>query len=364
VSPITAPAGTTPRSGAPPGPRRATAPGRTGAGGTAHDGTGIQRQSTHAGAGAPLDNRIPEILARVDLASLVDRYAGQKRRVGARATYRCPSPDHDDHHPSFTVEAGRWRCWSACARSGDAIDLLMWLGRVDKGTAVECLAEMVGLGRPAKAPTQSPTTQALPAEAAERLLGQFLSERGWCPETAAELALQVVTDQRGRPRVRFPFRWQGETVGWQDRLLAEGEPRWLSSAGPIRCPYEVDRLARAHEVGALWVVEGISDCAAMIDAWPDAAVVGIPGASGLKPQWAQAFAGLVVYVVADADDAGQQMRASIDQQLGPLAAATHHVRVRDEHHDLDGWRRAYGDDNRFEAEIMRMVDGEPWEVTL
>jgi len=220
--------------------------------------------------------------------------------------------------------------------------------------AIRRLAERVGLARerPVTTSRGHEPGRNLPPDQERRLLTTFLAERRWCSETATELGLSVVLDQRGRRRVRFPFRLADQPIGWQDRLLGPGEPRWLSSPGPIRCPYEVDRLTRAHEVGAVWMVEGVSDCAAVIDAWPDAAVVGVPGAGGLKPTWVSAFVGLAVYIVADADDAGDKLRASVDQYLSPVAAAVHHVRVPPAQHDLDGWRLACGEDRRFEAELM------------
>ncbi len=134
--------------------------------------------------------------------------------------------------------------------------------------------------------------------------------------------------------------------------MGDDEARWLSSPGPIWTPYEADRLDHAHAAGNVFVVEGISDCASLIDAYQDPAVVGIPGAGGLKPGWAAAFSGLVVWCVTDNDTAGLQLRASVDQMLGPVAAGIHHVLVPEPHHDLDDWRRACPSSEVFDGELM------------
>lgn len=168
-----------------------------------------------------LDDRIPQILERVDLPALVvNEGGGESSRPD---TYHCPNPPHEDRKPSFTVKAGRWKCWSACDESGDAIDLLVWLRGMTKAEAIETLAAMVGLERvdtglslgtvhrtlsgaanatpdPAFAPDAEP---ALPDG---DLLTRWCRQRGWGPWIVEALGLSLVTDAYGRWRVRFPFR--------------------------------------------------------------------------------------------------------------------------------------------------------------
>ena len=57
---------------------------------------------------------IDEILARTDLAALLDEFAQPAQR-GRR--WHCPLTEHDDHHASVTMRRDhrgheRWRCWS------------------------------------------------------------------------------------------------------------------------------------------------------------------------------------------------------------------------------------------------------------
>src|SRR5438309_533629 len=91
---------------------------------------------------APRDERITDLLARIDLEVLVEGYAGApRRRGGATTTFHCPHPAHDDRRPSFTVSRSgdrqRFRCWSACGVTGDAIDLLKWLEGCTTSEAID-----------------------------------------------------------------------------------------------------------------------------------------------------------------------------------------------------------------------------------
>jgi DNA primase len=308
------------------------------------------------------DDRIPVILQRVDLVALVERYAGPGRQSAGTTTFRCPNPAHADHHPSFSVKSGRWRCWSQCGTSGDAIDLLVWLGKAgSKAEAIELLGAEVGVGR--RDEPRSACTRPLSESGQRQIVARYLEQRGWPVQLADELGLTVVADQYGYRRIRHPFRLRGEVVGWQDRAVdANARLRWLSSQGPIRCPYEADRLRRAVEVGEVLVVEGVSDLCAVVAAFTAPAVVGIPGAWGFKPEWAAAFHGLDAYLATDNDAAGAQLRKTIWQALWGVARSVRVVWIPEQYKDIAAWQLATGDLERFAVELeAACAIAEGWE---
>ncbi len=231
---------------------------------------------------------------------------------------------------------------------------MVWLDGITKAEAIEKLAAQVGLERPAMAGRRR---RSLDAHTAERMLHGFLDRRGWPRELAIELDLSVTIDAYGHPRVRFPFRLKGEVVGYQDRAIGSARLRWLSPQGQrIICPYEADRLDRAAtETGEAMVVEGVSDTVAIIASIPDAVVVGIPGVSGFKAEWAPAFAGLRVWIVGDSDAAGETFRARCDTLLAPVAKKVLHLRVPACFHDVDSWRQAAHDNGDFAAELLETL---------
>jgi DNA primase len=102
---------------------------------------------------SPIERRprwgIEDILARTDLARLLDEYATPAAHNLRNRRWHCPDPHHDDHHASVTMRTDhrgheRWRCWSGDHR-GDAIDLVMLAHRVDRRDALDILARRVGL---------------------------------------------------------------------------------------------------------------------------------------------------------------------------------------------------------------------------
>ena len=83
---------------------------------------------------------IEDILARTDLARLLDDYAVPAAHNLRNRRWHCPDPHHDDHRASVTMRTDhrgheRWRCWSGDHR-GDAIDLVMIAQGVDRRDAL------------------------------------------------------------------------------------------------------------------------------------------------------------------------------------------------------------------------------------
>ena len=293
------------------------------------------------------DDRIPHLLARVDLVELVGRLGGtEAKRSGESVTFHCPHPGHEDRNPSFTVKGPRWKCWSVCAAGGDAIDLLVWLKGCTKAEAIEELASLVGLDRRERALPPAPD------------LLRWCAGRGWGPHVVEALGLSIVVDDYGRPRVRFPFRLAGAVPYHQDRAMTVGGRfRWLSPKGGRPIPYEADRMALAAERGHVFIVEGVTDTAALVDVYSSPAVVGVPGVGAWRPSWAAAFAGLSVYVVADNDEAGADFRATLAADLSPVARDVCHVRIPAPFNDLAAWR-ARLDAGAFDEQMMATVEAE------
>ena len=342
------------------------------------------------------DTNIRDALDRVDLAALVSRFAGPGRSNHATTTFRCPHPDHDDRTPSFTVTRHRdgrhrWRCWSRCDASGDAADLLVWLGRA-RDTA-DALDQLTGTAwrtrndwtpKPAPAPrttTPAPVREPEPERPAPaEVLARFCEARRWPLELAEAWELRPVLDRNGRPRVRFPYRLRGAEVWGNARALdADTRPKYLGDPGTRPCPFGADRLDgadwhdpdrcdcntahpaehRTTRTGVVFLTEGEPDAVALTAGWPswrwqDAPVLGIPGVQALRGPWARAFAGLVVYLAADNDPAGDDYRTRASEVLTTAGASVRHLRVPPEHNDVSDWHAA--DPARFARELADALE--------
>lgn len=290
------------------------------------------------------DDRIPEILARVDLVELVGRLGGiEAKRTGATVTFHCLAPSHEDRNPSFTVKGGRWKCWSVCAAGGDAIDLLVWLKGCTTAEAIEELSAGVGLERRPEYPVPPAVTT-------------WCAQRGWGAHVVSELGLTLVEDAYGRPRIRFPFRLDGAVPYHQDRAVDDSvKLRWLSPPGSRPIPYEGDRMRLAAERGHVFIVEGVTDVVALVDVYASPAVVGIPGVQAWRASWAEAFRGLGVYLIGDNDPAGEKFRAQVSGDLQGVARAVWNVRVPERFVDVAAWRRGL-DPEAFDAQLMAAVE--------
>jgi hypothetical protein len=95
--------------------------------------------------------RIDDVLARTDLADLLDQLAEPAMFATRGRRWHCPLPDHDDHHASVTIHTDhrghqRWRCWSGDGNHrGDAIDLVSVTQRLDRVNALDWLAARNGM---------------------------------------------------------------------------------------------------------------------------------------------------------------------------------------------------------------------------
>lgn len=94
---------------------------------------------------------IDEVLARTDLARLLDEVAQPGTSATRGRRWHCPVPDHDDIHASVTMHTDhrgheRWRCWSGDdGHRGDALDLVAITQKFSRRAAVDWLAQRAGL---------------------------------------------------------------------------------------------------------------------------------------------------------------------------------------------------------------------------
>ena len=303
-----------------------------------------------------------ELLARLSVAAVLEELGGPPRG----RSWPCPNPTHAQtgRTPPVSIDPTDvlWNC-HGCGAGGTAIDASVLAHHITVAEAFARLRDRAGLDR--RPPPISPHEPGLvaepppPEDAAGQLAG-FVDHRGWLHEVAERFGVHVVRDRWGHPRVRFPFYRDGEIIWWQDRATGDGEPKYLAPAGQPQQPYALDlvgALATAQDTGECWLVEGLPDVVALGHlALPGLApaVIGLPGTQyrGL-PQLAQALGGLTVAVVADADPAGETMRANVAQLVGAAGAHVVQVHLPDGVGDLDDLRRHLGcDDRAFEQALV------------
>ncbi|MBI5861456.1 MAG: DNA primase [Rhodocyclales bacterium] len=253
---------------------------------------------------------IQELLARVDIVDVVERYV-PLRKAGANFSACCPF--HSEKTPSFTVSPAKqfYHCFG-CGAHGSAIGFVMQYSGVGFIEAVEELASAIGLPVPqeerqrTERVKQAPLTEIM-AQAMRFYREQlkatpkavdYLKARGLTGEIAARFGLGyapddwqglqpvfpdyrdaaliecglVISNEQGRrydrfrDRIMFPILDQrGNVIGFGGRVLGAGEPKYLNSPEtPLfekgRELYGLPQARKAiQEEDTVLVVEGYMD---------------------------------------------------------------------------------------------------------
>jgi len=292
--------------------------------------------------------KLSSIVERVDLFALVARYSGPGRAAGRVVTYSCPNPTHPDNHPSFTVttnKAGRQvaRCFSQCNWQGDALELVKWLEGISTGEAAKWLRNYLGdklnthfLGSGITTPSPyllsisrkvEDNSERVTGERGARFMERYLASREWPASVVEQFSLEVVLDSSGACRIRHPYftpTASGEWVAsyWQDRGTSASRVKWLSPRGSSPVLYNL-RSLEADNLEAVVICEGPADtitAALALEGLERCAVVGVPGVSAWRAEWAELVAGLRVVIAADNDEAGERLEEAVRSSVGRAVA--------------------------------------------
>ena len=269
---------------------------------------------------------IQDLLGRVDIVEVIDRYVKLKR---AGSNYAACCPFHTEKSPSFTVSPTKqfYHCFG-CGAHGTAIGFMMEYGGLGFVDAVKDLAQGVGMQVPEEARSEhsqrraeeGPDLIGVLLQAAQYYRNQlkdapraidYLKKRGLSGEIAKRFGIgyapdgwqnleQVFPDYADkalnaaglvkqndegrrydvfRDRIMFPIvDVKGNIIGFGGRVLGEGEPKYLNSPEtPVfekgRELYGLFQARRAiRDAGCVIVVEGYMDVVALAQAGIEYAV--------------------------------------------------------------------------------------------
>lgn len=325
---------------------------------------------------------IGDVLARTDLARLLDELAEPATHTARGRRWHCPMPDHDDRHASVTMHTDhrgheRWRCWSGDhTHRGDAIDLVVATQHLGRAEAIDWLARRAGMVpdqplppvrlKPRPAPRFVPLDPAVVryAQACERILWtsggaavrDWLHRRGFddhllrANHVGADPGRQLLPRRRGlpygaSPAATFPaLDPDGRIQYVQARYLRpHGADKYDNPAGALGSNPRLAwtrTAAGAPRPGLLLICEGIPD--ALTAAAAGYAAVAILGSQAPDERVATQLARHAdrgrrrLVAVVDGDSAG---RAWGQHLTGLLEQRGHHLTVIEPPAglDLNGW---------------------------
>jgi 5S rRNA maturation endonuclease (ribonuclease M5) len=147
---------------------------------------------------------------------------------------------------------------------------------------------------------------------------KYLSSRGWPCEVAEKFSLSVVLDSSGKARIRHPYFTPTSSGEWvlsyyQDRGDKTSLPKWKSPKGSIPQLFNLKSL-EADSLEGVVICEGAADtitASLALEGCPFVAVIGVPGVSAWRDEWASFVNGLRIVVAADNDEAGRTLEQRI-----------------------------------------------------
>jgi DNA primase len=348
--------------------------------------------------------RIDDVLARTDLANLLDQLAEPAMFTTRGRRWHCPLPDHDDHHASVTIHTDhrghqRWRCWSGDGNHrGDAIDLVSVTQRLDRLDALDWLAARNGMipdmpmtpvARRDPFVRSSVETPLDPCviryvEACEKILWRptgrpvldWLHGRGFNDEllranrVGCDPGREMMQRQRGLAygasiAAVFPaLDEQGDVHYVQTRYLDPGTgPKYDNPAASLAAN---PRLAWCRPIAAigdmrLIVCEGIPDALTAAGLGHDA--VAVLGAQAPSQFVAQSIKDRVnrdghsVVLVNDNDAAGCQWHGRMNALLNAVGVRSSSLQVSRAYIDLNDWVKGEGGNPLRPSETLTRVIG-------
>ena len=315
--------------------------------------------------------------ATVDLSSLkqipiVD--VAKRLGIPVRVTKAMCFMGHDKASPSLSFLKSRntWRCFGACGKHGDAIDLVMEKEKIDFKAALKWFADNFGVDvrvhgdnrrRPLQPKSENPTVaeQVIPqmdvefaadAELYSWLINHcpmvsspvgidYLADHGISQESANRFEVRelrnpksvfsglvgkwgeqrvyrsgIAWEKGGKPdrliwsspALLFPFSNNGSVVYLQARMLA-GDRKYLNPRGIAKPLFNADRLSVLPPGSLIHICEGVPDTLALET--HGLAAVGVLGATSFRPNWVDLFSKFKVTLMCHGDAAGEKFATDI-----------------------------------------------------
>ncbi len=288
-----------------------------------------------------------------------------------RKKYRCPSPKHEDKHPSMSVKNNCWHCF-ACGEGGNVINLVMTVYDIDFSKACEWIINTFNLsfsGKksqdrikyvPVKKVISSRTEYKEKQIGDEEILQYIISnaalspkamsflydERKFSPEVIEQLNIGSITDESKfvnflnqkfsskrlisshvicrdgihsawkPPCILFPFYdSEGRLINIVSRRIDNPEIRYKfkSIEGVNTIPYNLPILKKMKDGDTLCIMEGLTDTlAALSNGWQ---AIGLHGCTNRLVDYDKLLSPFKLVYYHQNDDPGRESFVNRQKEL-------------------------------------------------
>lgn len=311
-----------------------------------------------------------ERLNAVDIRQVLEKVGIEYKARSKK--YRCPSPTHEDKHPSMSVKNNHWKCFS-CGAGGNVISLVMTVYGIDFPEACQWVASNfnVNIGNRnvrARKHTVKKIRTASENVLIERTTGDtevlqyivnnaglspqaqdfLVTERKFSKETVQGMHLGSINNDDlfirfllkelpierllksnilysgvygtysiwTAPCILFPFYdIDGKLINIVSRRIDKCEPKdkFRSVAGVNTIPYNLPILKTMKKGDILCIMEGLTDTiAALSNGWK---AIGLHGCTNRLVEYHELIESFHLVYYHDNDDAGRESYAKRKEEL-------------------------------------------------
>ncbi len=312
-------------------------------------------------------------LSQIKQIPIID--VAKRLGIEVRGTKAMCFMGHDKSSPSlsFSVSYNNWRCFGACGKRGDGLNLVMEKEGLDFNAALEWFAinfsvDVMRQFRGQRKQTRSLKSQK--AEVAQQVQKQseffsdtelytwfidkcavvsnpigvnYLVSHGISDEAAScfnlrqmsnpAYAFSMLVQQWGEDRVYrcgiawgsdgkpksliwgsyallFPFYDQGKITYIQARMFEQG-PKFLNLRGITKPLFNADRLNSLTAGPTVYLCEGVPDVVSLES--KGLIALGVLGATSFRAEWVDQFLKFKVVILGDGDDGGAKFARDISK---------------------------------------------------
>lgn len=230
----------------------------------------------------------------IDVEQFYRQYIFQFKKTGDQAVGKCPF--HNDGSASFSMnlKTGQSQCFAGCG-SYNLVTFFAKVHNMDNDEAFKTLCEEFDVPMESRAPLKK-TSKKYTVEdyAEEKHLRVDLLRGIGVKESGDGISIPYCAED-GRTIVRCRIRRAGKQFKW--------------SKGDELCMYGLWRLEKIKKAGYVILVEGESDTQTLIQLGFPA--LGVPGATTMKPEWAELLDGIDVYVHDEGDGGAEAFKKKV-----------------------------------------------------